>query len=350
MRRIRRPIFTLVGVLGLLFSGYAANAATVPSSDFSLEVSPSPLVVDVHPGEQKTITLKIRNASTRAEQLKIESRGFSIAHPSEQINITQNTPADLAQWVHYSHPTFSIAAGQWFTQTITIDLPDSAGFSYPFVVVVSRQANPDRPDGGAAIRGSIAVFALVNIDKPGATRKLEIESFTLDRSFYEYLPATFNITLKNTGNSITQPYGNLYIQNSGNESEPLAVLPVNQSAAYILPGSTKKITSSWTDGFPIYKTVNDKDGKEHKELEWNWEDIAHFRFGHYTAKVVAVYNDGIRDVPVIGEVSFWVIPWRILLGALVVLVILGFGLWTIIKRVAHHTKHIVRRNSGEKGA
>ena len=77
----------------------------------------------------------------------------------------------------YSHPAFSVAPGQWFTQKITIDLPDSAGFSYPFVVVVSRQNNPDQPDGGAAIRASIAVFALVNIDKPGATRKLEIDSF-----------------------------------------------------------------------------------------------------------------------------------------------------------------------------
>lgn len=331
----------------LLFAVPSAYAATIPTGDFSLEVSPSPLVVKVKPGEQKTIDLKIRNASTKTEQLKIETRGFSIAHPSEQINITPNTPADLAQWVHYSQPTFSLVPGQWFTQKITIDLPEAAGFSYPFVVVISRQSNPAQPDGGAAIRASIAAFALVNIDKPGATRKLEIDSFKLERNFYEYLPATFNMTLKNTGNSIVQPYGNLYVQNAGNESQPLAVLPVNQTGSYILPGSSKMTSSSWTDGFPVYKMVKNSNGHEEKQLELNWDNLSHFRFGHYTAKLVAVYNDGSRDIPVVSEVSFWVIPWRILLGILVLLVIIGFGLWSMVRHLARHTKRIVRRSPRE---
>lgn len=341
-RRLITILLIAVSIGGLCLPG-RAYAATVPDRDFSLEVSPSPLVIDVSPGQQKTVDLKVRNASTTAEQLKIETRGFSIAHPSEQINITTNTPADLAQWVHYSHPTFSVAAGEWFTQRIAINLPESAGFSYPFVVVISRQSNPAQPDGGAAIRASIAVFALVNIDKPGASRKLEIDSFKLDRNFYEYLPATFNITLKNTGNSIVQPYGNLYIQNSGNESQPLAVLPVNQTGSYILPGSSKTTTSEWTDGFPFYKTVKNREGTEEKQLQLNWDDLAHFRFGHYTAKLVAVYNDGSRDVPIVREVSFWIIPWRILLGVLVILIIIGFGLWSMFKKVTHHTKRIIRR-------
>lgn len=320
-----------------------AHAAPVPSSDFSLEVSPSPLVTDVQPGQSKTLDLKIHNASTKPEQLKIQVRGFSIAHPSEEISITSTTPSDLEQWVSFSNPTFTVKPGEWFTQKVTIKLPESAGFSYPFVVLISRAEDPAAVDGGAAVKGSIAVFTLVNIDKPGATRKLEIESFKTDQHFYEYLPTSFNIKLKNTGNSIVQPYGNLYVQRPGNESQPLAVLPVNQSASYLLPGSTKEVKSVWADGFPYYKEVTDKNGDPDKELQWNWENIAHFRFGHYTAKVVAVYNDGTRDVPVIAQIDFWVIPWRIILGALVVLVIIAFGLWTILKRVTHHTKRIIRR-------
>ena len=338
---------TLVTIFASLLAVSPVRAASIPSGDFSLEVSPSPLVAEVKPGETKTLELKIRNASKKPEQLKIQVRGFSIARPSDEISITSTTPPDLAQWVSFSNPTFTANPGQWFSQKVTIKLPEAAGFSYPFVIVVSREEDPAMVEGGAAVRGSIAVFTLVNIDKPGATRKLEIEEFKLDQNFYEYLPATFNIKLKNTGNSIVQAYGNLYVQNPGKESEPLAVLPVNQTGSYILPGSTKAVDPSWTDGFPFYKSVTDKNGNEDKELQWNWDNLAHFRFGHYTAKLVAVYNDGTRDIPIVSEVSFWIIPWRILLGALVVIVIIGFGLWSIIKRVTHHTKRIIRRTPRE---
>lgn len=322
-------------------------ASAIPNGDFSLEVSPSPLVTDVKPGESKTLDLKIHNASTKPEQLKIQVRGFSIAHPSEEISITSTPPPDLAQWVNFSNPTFTVKPGEWFTQKVTIKLPEAAGFSYPFVVLISRAEDPAAVDGGAAVKGSIAVFTLVNIDKPGATRKLEIQEFKTDRNFYEYLPTSFNIKLKNTGNSIVQPYGNLYVQRPGKESQPLAVLPVNQSASYLLPGSSKEVKSTWADGFPYYKDVTDKNGNPDKELQWNWENIAHFRFGHYTARVVAVYNDGTRDVPVMAQIDFWVIPWRIMLGALVVVVLIGFAIWTIIKRFTHHAAKLVRRKKPE---
>ncbi len=342
-RRIIAITAAALVVLSLSVGG-ASHAATVPNGDFSLEVSPSPLVATVETGHSTTLDLKVHNASQQSENLKIEARGFTIAHPGEQITISTTTPPDLLQWVSFSEPKFTLNTGEWKTQKITITLPEAAGFSYPFVIVVSRATDPAKQDGGAALKGSIAVFTLVNIDKPGATRKLEIDSFQMDRHFYEYLPATFKIKLKNSGNSIVQPYGNLYVQTPGKESEPLAVLPMNQTASYILPGSIKAIDASWADGFPVYKSVTNKDGKEDKELVWNWDNIAHFRFGHYTAKLVAVYNDGTRDVPVVGEVSFWIIPWRILLGVLVVLLLVGFAIWTILRRLTHHAGMLVNRS------
>lgn len=344
MNRLLSLIGCVVVVVTMaLLPSTLANAA-IPTSDFSLEVSPSPLVATVTPGTSSRLTLKVRNASLQTEQLKIQARGFSIAHPSEQITITTTTPPDLAEWVHFSHPTFAVKAGEWFTQDVTINLPESAGFSYPFALVISRLDDPAQTIGGASIRGSIAVFTLVNIDKPGASRQLELESFTADRTIYEYVPTTFTIRLKNTGNSITQPYGNIYVQRPGDEGSPLAVLAVNEARSYILPGGTKEMVASWSDGFPRYSESRAANGAA-RELQWNWNDVANFRFGRYTARMVAVYNDGIRDVPITGEVSFWVIPWRILLGLLVILVIIGFGIWSIIRRLTHHTSRIFRRRS-----
>lgn len=329
-KRILLPALITGSILAYcLIGSVAAQAATIPNNDFSLEVSPSPLVTTVKPGVPSTLELKIHNAGLKKERLKIESRDLDVLQSTQDINISTKTSKSLAGWITYAAPTFVIEPGDWYTQKVTIDLPDEAGFSYPFAVVISRADDTGASTApGRVLQGSIAVFTLINVDKPGAIRKLELASITTSQAVYEYLPATIQLALKNTGNSIVQPYGNIYLQNSSNDQSPLATLPVNDSRAYILPGATKKFTATWVDGFPVY--TDDATGRH---LDWDIGTIGHLRVGKYIAKVVAVYNDGSRDVPVSGEVSFWVLPWKLLLGVLVVVALLGVSLWTIIRQL-----------------
>ncbi len=70
-----------------------------------------------------------------------------------------------------------------------------------------------------------------------------------------------------------------------------------------------------------------KDGKPKQDLKYDFTRVDKFRFGRYTAKLLVVYNDGKQDVPIESELSFWVIPWKILLVLLVIVSILGYGLW-----------------------
>lgn len=341
--RILRQLFTFAFLalsLTTICNSVPVHAATIPSGDFSLEVSPSPLAATVSPGTPTTLELKVRNASQKTEELRIEARNFRIAYPDQNIIISNTTPPDLAEWVTFSAPVFTVTPGEWYTQKVTVSLPEAAGFSYPFTVVVSRASEPAITGSGQLLRGSVAVFTLINVDRPGSTRKLEIESLTTEQGIYEYLPATFKLKLKNTGNSIVQPYGNLYIQRSTQDSDPFSVLPVNDSRSYILPGNTKEITAEWLEGFPRYAP---RDNSGERNLTWDWKDAGNFRFGRYTARVVAVYNDGTRDVPISGEVTFWVIPWRILLGLLVVLIIIGFGAWSILRRSIGHISRLAQR-------
>jgi hypothetical protein len=55
--------------------------------------------------------------------------------------------------------------------------------------------------------------------------------------------------------------------------------------------------------------------------------------GHYTAQLLLIYNDGTRDVPISGSLSFWVIPWR-LIGAVLALIglIAGLTFYVILLR------------------
>ncbi|MFA9262839.1 MAG: hypothetical protein ACEQSB_05855, partial [Undibacterium sp.] len=43
-----------------------------------------------------------------------------------------------------------------------------------------------------------------------------------------------------------------------------------------------------------------------------------------------VYDDGTRDIPIEGEVSFWVMPWRLVaLAVLNFALIIGLGIYVV---------------------
>jgi hypothetical protein len=168
------------------------------------------------------------------------------------------------------------------------------------------------------------VFTLINVDKPGAVRKLEVSDFKASQAIYEYLPAKFSVTFRNVGNTIVQPYGNVFIQRSANDTQPTVTLPVNDKGGYLLPETPRTLAMQWDQGFPVFKSTVSADGKENNDLVWDWSKLTDFRIGPYTAKLVAIYNDGQRDVPIERVVTFWVIPWRTILILTAVISILAY--------------------------
>ena len=322
-----------------------AASAVDPPSDFSLQVSPSPLVATVKPGQTQELELKIRNAGTGTESLKIESRQFSVNKQTGEVKLDDTEPSEIAPWVKYSAPTFSIKPGEWFTQKVKVSLPKESGFSYSLALVISRTNNAKAVESGRLIKGSVAVFTLINVDRPGAVRKLEITDFSTKQSVYEYLPAEFNVSVQNTGNTIVQPYGNVFIQRSSGDKDPIATLPVNDKGGYLLPDTPRTLKTEWNEGFPVFETKTSVDGSQQRQLAWDWSKLTDFRIGPYTAKLVAIYNDGQRDVPIEKEVTFWVIPWRTIL---IIMAVVGLFAFLRHKQIQRKTRKAVKKALEER--
>ncbi|HSX15675.1 MAG TPA: hypothetical protein VLF40_02705 [Candidatus Saccharimonadales bacterium] len=316
-----------------------AYAADPIPSDFNLQVTPSPLVTTVKPGVKTQAQVKIRNGGSGRENLKIEPRAFTYDSDSGQVKLDDTVPA-VAPWISFSQAKFSIEPGQWVTESITFDIPKDAGFSYSFALVISRQSEPKPTAGGRLIKGSVAVFTLLNVDRPGAKSSLQVVSFSSSKRLYEYLPATLDIRFRNDGNTIVQPYGNIFVQRGNKDKTPLATLAVNDKRGYILPDTSRTVTAEWNEGFATYQTVVQPDGTSKKHLSVDWSKLSHFRIGRYTAKLVAVYNDGQHDIPVEGTVTFWVIPWR----AILLFIAVAVGLWFLGRwRNKRRTEKAVKR-------
>jgi hypothetical protein len=330
---------TLGTLAAVVASAQALTTSPADASDFSLQVSPSPLVKTIQPGVTTELELQIRNAGTGTEALKIEPRSFSIDNTTEQVKLDESSLPPIASWISFSSPNFTILSGDTFTEKIRISVPKDAGFSYSFALVISRQKEAAPKPGSRSIRGTLAVFTLLNVDRDGATRKLSITKVSVSKRVYEYLPAEFSIQFKNNGNTIVQPYGNIFLERGKKSEKPLGTLAINDTHGYILPGSVRTVHAAWKDGFPITESKVAANGTKSQDVVWNWRNVENFRIGKYTAKIVAVYNDGKRDVPIEGTVSFWVIPWKILLIIFVVIGLIAFSIGSLIWRVIRLGRH-----------
>ncbi|HKU18153.1 MAG TPA: hypothetical protein VJP80_02660 [Candidatus Saccharimonadales bacterium] len=310
-------------------------AHAVPANDFNVQVAPSPLAITLTPGQSQTSSLTVRNFSNHSETLQPTLKGFSIDDASQKIALNDNVPASMQSWVHFKQPTLTLAAGASAPLDVVFDTPSNVGFSYSLAIVLKRaSASTPLSQVGTQLQPQIAIFCLVNINRPDATSQLTLPSIRSAKSRYSFLPASFVLTIANQGNVIAEPSGTLFIQRSFDSPAPIVGIPINPGHGYVLPGTRRDFTTTWTDGFPVYitKTVN---GRPSVHLHWDWRHISELRVGRYVAKAVLVYSDGRRDVPIMASTTFWVIPWWLLICSFLVLIVLIMGVvgwgWLIFK-------------------
>jgi hypothetical protein len=259
---------------------------------------------------------------------------------------------EVLQWITFSETTFDAEPNVWKKINVTVSPPASAAFGYYYAVSFSRdtQANGNAPTN---LTGTIAVPLLINVEAPGTVRKADIAKFSIGKNIYEFLPAKFNVSLKNSGNTHVAPRGNIFITKGG---KAIGTLEVNAAKGNILPGTERQFDSEWTDGSPVYKVkvgangqpVLDKRGQPVYSLDWSKFDPSKLRFGKYHAKVVMVYNDGHSDISTTGELDFWVIPWRIIGVTIVIFLLVILGLWTLSKPLRRRIKKNPKENKTYK--
>ena len=305
------------------------SIVSAQTSDFSLITSPLPISLVTEPGTSVSTDIKVKNGGREEETLKINLMKFKAYEDTGKPELLDPEPEDdFLNWVSFSEPSFSLGPNEWKTITATFTVPKEASFGYYYALVFSRANDDETLPGETAIVGGTAVLVLLEARVKDAVRSVEVAEFSAERRFYEFLPATFRITLKNTGTIHLSPRGNIFIDRG--DTKNITAIEVNSEKGNILPDSSRIFEVKWEDGFPRYedrieddKAVLDEEGNKEQVLTWNWDDASKCRMGKYTATLLLIYDDGTRDIPIEGTVSFWVVPWR-LLGAVGIIVIFFF--------------------------
>jgi hypothetical protein len=324
----------------LFFPSVSFAQTTNAESGLRLITSPLPINLVTEPGKSITTELKVKNGGAQDETLKIELMKFKAYQENGKPQLLEREPADdFLDWVTFSEPTFTLAPDEWKTVVATFTVPDTASFGYYYAFIFSRAADAAAPESReTAIVGGTAVLVLLEARIPDAKREITVAKFSADKKFYEFLPATFSIRLENTGNVHIAPRGNIFIDHG--RTKDIAILEVNSEKGNILPDSSRIFDARWEDGFPRYtakiqdeKTVLDEQGNPMLELMWDWNDASKLRFGKYTAKLLLIYDDGAQDIPIEGEINFWVIPWRLLGGVIIVVLFFLIGIRSTLQKI-----------------
>ena len=321
-----------------------ANAATntpTPSGPINFAVSPPSVAVVAQPGKPMSVDIRVENQSNVSENIKATVMKFTAEGETGLPNIRKFEPSDdFAKWAQVTPAVFSAEPNEWKTIKLNIDPPKSAAFGYYYAVLFSRADSPPALQKGKNnLQGAFASLILLDVNAPGAIRKVEVADFSTSSHISEFLPTNFNVRMHNTGNTHVGVSGSIAISK---HNKMVAQIDVNSSKGYILPKSYRSFTSKWTDGAPSYQIKKDVSGKPvldgsgvpETTLVWDKTSLSKLRFGKYDARLVMIYNDGHGDVSTSAKLSFWVIPWRIIFGIALVAILIIAGFYTIVLRPA----------------
>lgn len=325
---MRKIFFTLLLASLLYPLSLVVAHAQQAAPALNLTVTPATLDLTANPGTTAEQKIRIRNNTSNPIDLSIETNKLSTNANGDVIPV-QSKDTYLS-WISYSPATFTAQPNEWTDITVQIKIPDSAAFGYYYAIrITPTNSIAKKNTNGSTLIGEALVPLLLNVKKPGAHANIQLVSFAATQPFYEYLPATLAITLVNKGNVHIRPQGNVFIRTNG--SDDIAILDFNEANGAMLPGQKRTYTASWDDGFfseePTVADgtlLRDSNGNPKKHLVIHWDHLTAFRIGKYTAQLLAVYDNGSRDVPIEATATFWVFPWKIIGGMVIGIIMLIF--------------------------
>lgn len=291
---LKAALISSVISLSFVGSSFAQQSSEQSVDSSGLQVTSPIYEYTIKPGSVQQDIIKIKNVGTKAQTFYPEVRDFKPLDETgtpDFLKVGEDSGTySLAKWISFTKEGVTLAPNesQAFNFNITVPATAEPGGHYGGILFSTQP--PDVKSTGIGIASKVGSLVLVRI--AGASREvLSIKEFSTPKNSYDNADVNFNLRLENTGNVHLQPKGVVTIKNFWGGQ--VAALDVNQLASNVIPGSIRKFDISWKD--------------------------PGFKVGYYTASVVLNYGNPSQTVT--SQTSFWILPWKTLLIALVILVV-----------------------------
>ena len=264
-------------------------------------VGPGRTEIEIAQGETviREVSVTNRISADRMFMLEVEDITGS-ADGSSAVSLTgaERGPYSIRDYISFPKDSFVLDLGERARIPVTITVPPDAepGGYYGSVLVstvqVSGEGTVAAPRSPIVARVGSLFFLRVKGETIIEGKTTEV-SLINGKWWYESGPIDLGILYENTGSVHVNPYGELSITNMFGEEVGFVEL----EPWFVLPKSLRV-----------------------REVTWDRE----FLLGRYT--VTARINRGYEDIVDEVQVSFWVLPWKIVGGVFFVLFLIIFSL------------------------
>jgi hypothetical protein len=307
-------IITLFFLLGYIIPVKAIKIESLDSVNLANDfvVGPGKQEIVLEPAQSITKFITVTNRFPQARKFKIELEDFKgsseVNSPVQLLGLLKG-PYSLKDYIKPETMEFILQSGDRATIAVQISVPQDVvpGGLYGSVIVTTQpdiedqKTDPSLIKSGIDVKSRIAVLYFVRVNGP-VQEEGSLEVFKTNGKLYQKSPIIFTYSFKNKGNVYLNPYGYIEVKNIyGTVVERVKIDPY-----YVLPDSERVMK----------KTFDRK-----------------FMLGRYTAEIFI--NRGYTENNINNQnniidrqkISFWVMPWKIVLPTILGMVLLA---WLII--------------------
>lgn len=312
-------IFFFLCLLVLPIFAQNINEAT------GLIVSPPTLSEEITKGSVVRKSFRIINQRSTDEKIYIYTR--DLENSPQVLSQSYVLEEDLSpsvlennNWLDLSKAETFLRVGESDSVEIEINLPQSLTTQGFYFELVFSTSEPNSSRNAVSLIPEVAVPVSLNyFGSEEEKRGFEILSFyaksdseLFSTGIHEYLPVSFHSTIKNTGNINLIPTGNIFISSDSEFASKNIVenILLNPNKLQIFSLNQREFQNSWSNSLLTLESgkLNVNFGNE-------------IRFGRLYAQLSIVWEGTKGKSFLTREVSFWVIPWKLIFCIIVIIVL-----------------------------
>jgi hypothetical protein len=301
-KKILILFFSFLVFFLVLMTGNHVNAQSV-----GIRISPTITDETVNPGDVLNRSIKVKNDSDAPKVFYVYLFDFKAGGETGIANLILpgSEPGPyLSSWLEITNQAIEFSAGEEKIIDFNINVPSNAGPGGYYGAVVfgtePPKLNVGSEERGAAMSISQQTASLILIQVRGdVNESASIREFSTKKQFYS-LPfnVEFLTRIEDTGNVHIKPRGQIKIINMFGKD--VATISFNDKGSNILPKSIRRFEDVWA-------------GKR--------------GFGKYNASVILSFGTsadegGQGKQTLYQEISFWILPWKIIIPVLLSLIFL----------------------------
>ena len=287
-------------------------ALGVSTKTHALTISPVKVEVAGDPGQTLRGEMELLNEQADSKTFYSSFENFE---PSGDAGSPRFVGGEdgLATWLH-TESVKTIAANEKIKIPYTITIPADAEPGGYFSAIFWGEQNPKNNEAGTVtIGGKLGVLILLRVNGD-IVEQAGISDFSAGdkQRFFIATPIDFVYRFANTGADRVVPLGDIVIKNIFGRT--VATISANHNEGNVLPNSTRKFTSTWSDGEAA-------SGGFFTQVAYQFK---HFHLGLYTAHLQVKWGTTHKEEN--STLHIFLFPWQLFLVGLSLLIVARFGL------------------------